>query len=353
MFLFHFLNTFQKIFYFYVLNLLYFFSIPCLFAFTFAQVQFNIELSSDTYQSGEDLLVHWELNTEGKGALLKWGTPLEGDWNSNMFFIESESQYVPSYQGKIMKRAAPSLEDFQLFSSDLTSGSLVLSEGYKFEKRGSYSVTLKVYIVLLSGEVFSTESNTVTFTVARPDFIDNSKLLLESRRQRTVGFTSCSASEQSITNAAIPQATSASDNASQYMNQTYTPSCSSAYVTWFGTLTSGRWSKVQTDFGAIHSRLASRQFNIDCSCNQPGTYAFVYPNDPTHTIHLCPVFWDASPDPYTYNSQPGTLTHEMSHFDDVAGTGDYQYGVPGCYQLAESSPNVAVDNADSQIFPRI
>jgi len=53
---------------------------------------------------------------------------------------------------------------------------------------------------------------------------------------------------------------------------------------------------------------------------------------------------------YSYNSQPGTLSHEMSHFNDIAATQDYQYGVTGCMNLAKSSPSKAVNNADSHEY---
>ena len=91
-------------------------------------------------------------------------------------------------------------------------------------------------------------------------------------------------------------------------------------------------------------------FGISCKCNNPGVYAYVYPDDPTHTIYLCPVFWQSTPNPYNWNSQPGTLTHESSHFTDVAATDDYQYGVTGCLSLAKNNPAEACMNADSHEY---
>jgi peptidyl-Lys metalloendopeptidase len=321
-----------------------------LVAVAFCDIKLHIELSSDSFVSGDELVVEWKMKSSDYHSILRWGTPLESDWNADMFTIESKHNGEVEYQGRLMKRGEPEFSDFELIApNELKEGSLVLSDGYKFFTEGTHSVTLDFMAHMLTGKSFHLQSNTVTFVVERPHhFVETHH---DSIHTRNVGFNGCSASEISTVNAAIPNAVTASAGASLYMNQTgLTPSCDSAFVTWFGTYTSSRWNEIQTDFTRIHARLSTNGFNIDCTCKQPGTYAFVYPSDPTHTIHLCPVFWQASSNPYTYNSQPGTLTHEMSHFNDVAGTGDYQYGVPPCLELASDSPNVAVNNADSHEF---
>ena len=50
------------------------------------------------------------------------------------------------------------------------------------------------------------------------------------------------------------------------------------------------------------------------------------------------------------DSKAGTLVHEMSHFDIVAGTEDHVYGQAGAKSLAISDPARAVDNADSHEY---
>lgn len=317
-----------------------------LVGFVFAELQFSIELSSDTYQRGEDLFVNWQVKntkTFGLANFLRWGTPLEGEWNANMFEIIDENGNKASYQGRVLKRVPPQVEDYEMVAFSGKSGSLNLADGYNFLTTGTYTVTLKISIQTLDGSIKSIQSNSVSFSVLKAD------LLAFDKFHTQINYNGCSNSETNTVNNAISGATSASNNALAYMSQS-TIRCTSTYEQWFGTYTSSRWSKIKQDFSNIYSRLNSKQFNIDCTCNQPGTYAFVYPTDPTHTIHLCPVFWSASSNKYSYNSQPGTLTHEMSHFNDVAGTEDYQYGVTGCLQLAADSPSVAVDNADSHEY---
>jgi hypothetical protein len=74
-------------------------------------------------------------------------------------------------------------------------------------------------------------------------------------------------------------------------------------------------------------------------------YAYVTPNDDTHTIYLGDPFWDAPE--VGRDSKAGVLTHEMSHFDDVGGTDDYKYGEDGCLKMAEKYPERALNNADN------
>ena len=47
------------------------------------------------------------------------------------------------------------------------------------------------------------------------------------------------------------------------------------------------------------------------------------------------------------DSKAGTIVHEVSHFFDVASTGDYAYGHLMAQDLAISNPEYAVINADS------
>jgi peptidyl-Lys metalloendopeptidase len=85
---------------------------------------------------------------------------------------------------------------------------------------------------------------------------------------------------------------------------------------------------------------------FDCKCKQ-NYYAYVYPNQP-YNIYLCRVFWQA---PLSgTDSKAGTLIHEMSHFNVVAGTDDVVYGQTGARNLADTDPNAAITNADSHEY---
>jgi len=85
---------------------------------------------------------------------------------------------------------------------------------------------------------------------------------------------------------------------------------------------------------------------FDCKCKQ-NYYAYVYPNQP-YNIYLCKVFWTA---PLSgTDSKAGTLIHEMSHFNVVAGTDDVVYGQTGAMNLASNDPNLAITNADNHEY---
>jgi len=80
------------------------------------------------------------------------------------------------------------------------------------------------------------------------------------------------------------------------------------------------------------------------------------------TVYLCDAFWDA---PLTGpESQVGSLIHETSHFEEIAGTGwclcvheksynspfnaeDHARGDAENKKLATSKPDDAIDNADN------
>jgi uncharacterized Zn-binding protein involved in type VI secretion len=74
-------------------------------------------------------------------------------------------------------------------------------------------------------------------------------------------------------------------------------------------------------------------------------YAYVYPDDENHTIYLGSAFENAPA--VGEDSKAGTLTHEVSHFNDVGGTADNAYGTDNAKQLAKDDPAKAKNNADS------
>jgi len=118
------------------------------------------------------------------------------------------------------------------------------------------------------------------------------------------------------------------------------------FATWFGSKSiESRWDTMFTRYENIKTSFG-KAYKADCTFDEcsEGVYAFVYPTDRTHTIHLCDVFWEITKD------QPGTLVHEMSHFTDVVGTQDYAYGQDACKKLAKSNQNQAMMNADNFEF---
>jgi peptidyl-Lys metalloendopeptidase len=92
--------------------------------------------------------------------------------------------------------------------------------------------------------------------------------------------------------------------------------------------------------------MATAPITVDCKCKQ-SYYAYVYSNQP-YKIYVCRAFWSAPLN--GTDSKAGTLVHEMSHFDVVAGTDDVVYGQTGAKNLATSDPAKAITNADSHEY---
>ncbi len=132
----------------------------------------------------------------------------------------------------------------------------------------------------------------------------------------------------------------------QYLASNNNPSSSVRYATWFGSYNSSRWNSVSSNFSAIDSALNNQPLTFDCSCKK-SYYAYVYPTQP-YKIYMCNAFWSA-PVSGT-DSKGGTIVHEMSHFNVVAGTDDIVYGQSGAKSLALSNPAQAIQNADSHEY---
>ncbi|TBU50087.1 metalloprotease [Dichomitus squalens] len=157
-------------------------------------------------------------------------------------------------------------------------------------------------------------------------------------------YNGCSSSEKSGINSAAPAAQSYVAAALSYL-QTHTAS-TARYTTWFGSYTSSRHSTVESHYSNINSHDYT-SFTYDCTCDDSGTYAYVYPDD-FGTIYLCGAFWDA-PNTGT-DSRAGTLVHEASHFTVNGGTDDHVYGQSAAKSLAKSNPTEAIDNADNHEY---
>ncbi|MEO7430801.1 MAG: M35 family metallo-endopeptidase, partial [Dokdonella sp.] len=159
----------------------------------------------------------------------------------------------------------------------------------------------------------------------------------------TNSFVSCSNTRQTQLATARNSSVTYANNAKSYLNA---GTAGSRYTWWFGTYNSGRYSTVRTHFTNIASALSSQPYTFNCGCND-SSYAYVYPTQP-YKVYLCGAFWSA-PNTGT-DSRAGTLIHETSHFNIVAGTDDWAYGQTAAHNLAGSNTTRAVDNADSHEY---
>ena len=157
-------------------------------------------------------------------------------------------------------------------------------------------------------------------------------------------FNACTTTRQSQLVSARTKSKTYASNAENYLlanNQ------GQRYTEWFGVFTSTRYNTVKSNFTAISNAMDNANVLFDCTCTQTNVYAYVYPNQP-YKIYLCGAFWSA---PLTgTDSKAGTLIHEMSHFNVVAGTDDFAYGQTAARNLAINNPNNAVQNADNHEY---
>eukprot|EP01105_Mastigella_eilhardi_P003303 TRINITY_DN14240_c0_g1_i1.p2 TRINITY_DN14240_c0_g1~~TRINITY_DN14240_c0_g1_i1.p2 ORF type:complete len:184 (-),score=41.05 TRINITY_DN14240_c0_g1_i1:64-615(-) len=99
----------------------------------------------------------------------------------------------------------------------------------------------------------------------------------------------------------------------------------------------------------LRAALALTEFSPTCG----GMYcadninSYVYAHDAQHRVFLCKSFFDRSLEYGSWDTAMGCLLHELTHFDDVAGTRDYAYGPSACRALALADPTRASTNADS------
>ncbi|KAL0070429.1 hypothetical protein AAF712_002260 [Marasmius tenuissimus] len=165
------------------------------------------------------------------------------------------------------------------------------------------------------------------------------------RHNKRVQYASCSSSQQSQLVSAASAAIDYANSAYDYLNSHN--SSTSRYASWFGTYDATRHDTVLSHFNNIKGFPFADSATYNCSCTEPGTFAFV--NRATFgVINLCGAFWSA---PLTgTDSMGGTLVHESSHFTQIANTYDIVYGQGGCRAFALNDPGVVVGNADSHEY---
>ena len=130
-------------------------------------------------------------------------------------------------------------------------------------------------------------------------------------------FSSCSQAQQGPITSALAQAVNMASSAKTALDgaPSWARYTARRYSEWFGAYDAGRYATVSAHYAKILDALSNQamKFNCDCSDN---SYAYVYPTKP-YEVFLCKLFWTA---PLTgTDSKAGTIVHETSHFNVVAG----------------------------------
>jgi peptidyl-Lys metalloendopeptidase len=335
----------------------------------------NLSLADRATVSDQEVMVDVVFTNNGATPLsiAKWFVP-EGALEGDLFLLSRDGKRVP-YLGPIIKRAAPTAQDMiTIAPGDSIMRSVDIAGMYDLSASGEYKMQYGVASSQLFGRsaprqgtdylkrsaesatdvgMESLMSNEVaTFVEGRSNPLANlgesnfgeDKSAVFGAKSSIAYSGRCSASQQSTLTSAVAAASNMANSSVSYLSgiSGSTP----RFTTWFGAATASALSEIRTDYAKIKDALDNKPLVLDCSCKQ-SYYAYVYPTQP-YKVYLCRAFWTA---PLTgTDSKGGTLIHELSHFNVIAGTQDNAYGQSAAKALAISNPQQARDNADSHEY---
>lgn len=298
--------------------------------------------------------VRYSLTNTGSSPVLvlRWQTALQGV-HEDLFSV-TRGGAEAGYVGRHYKRGLPQPEDYiELGAGETKSAIVDLTTYYDMRTAGQYAVAVDTELMFAFEEDVTNRAklNPLQEKVASRAaivWVDGAHVTQEPDLSwlslpKSVSFTGCSNTRQGQVNTAVTSAKSYATNSKNYLNA---GTVGARYTTWFGTYTSSRYNTVRSHFAAIEDAVYNRAMVFDCTCTD-SAYAYVYPTQP-YKVYLCNAFWSA-PNTGT-DSRAGTIIHELSHFNVVAGTDDHAYGQTAAKNLARSNPKKAVDNADSHEY---
>ena len=312
----------------------------------------TLSTSQTEFSAAQDVLVTvtYFNPTKHSVRILQWFTPVNG-LEEPVFDVKVNGESV-AYTGAIYKRPAATGNDYITLKAGQSISYIVnLGDFYDLSASGQYEIYYNVasyYLYTEKGNGFS-----------NPDYLSSVSISLKVDGRVQKGgkptpppppppggntYDACTVTQQGVLVNARNQAKSYASESKGYLSAHN--SSTSRYMEWFGIFTTTRYNTVTSHFTAISNACDNACVTFHCGCKQ-NYYAYVYPNRP-YEIWLCRVFWTA-PLAGT-DSQGGTLIHEMSHFDIVAGTDDYVYGQAGARNLAITNPDNAIMNADNHEY---
>jgi peptidyl-Lys metalloendopeptidase len=291
-------------------------------------------------------------------AFLPWGSPFGEVLDADVLSIRDTEvlpglQYELLYNGLLLKRGDPQHHNMVTLSAGQSVAARItpadhyaidIASTYQIRYRGSLRYTTKIdelndQSLAIRHDLLSIalESDPVTTALAVPP---------ETRAAVAPAFASCSATQQSELQSALQSAETIARNASVALGSLDIGqrSDSPRYAQWFGAYSETRFNIVNAGFRNIRSVLENNRIDFICGCLRDGTFAFINRARPFE-INLCPAFWPAAEN--GRDSRAGTIVHELSHFNEILGTNDFRYGQGPAADLALSSPDQAVLNADN------
>jgi len=314
-----------------------------------------ISINKTRLKASDDIVLNVTIKNQTSQTLSVLKYQLPGAVLESPLFEISRNGEVVNYTGKLVKRGRPTAEDYLVLKpGQLIQQQIELSSQYDFKDGGQYSIR---YVGANKAAHAGLESFAATGATPTVDasgvisvYVDPSpkastplaQNLLESLAGG-ITTTQCSASQTTQIKDAYLEAQKLATDSDAYLAA---GKKAARYTTWFGTYDASRYNTVKAHYVAIKDGFYNKPIKVNCGCSD-SSYAYVYPDQP-YTIYVCKAFWPA-PLKGT-DSKSGTLVHELSHFNVVAGTRDHAYGQSAAKSLAISNPAKAIANADSHEY---
>lgn len=339
-------------------------------------ISVQLEMDNAEYRSEDKQFLKFTLinNSDTRVNLLKWLTPFEGI-RHNMFKISHEDKSAV-YLGILVKRGIPTPDHYlTLDPKSSLSTNVEITEFYDISETGEYKVEYisplldvgKENPITLSKNLekkrkflnLHVPSNVTGFKLVenrKPKQIDGVMLDFiskhEDKNNEFVAPTfnaNCTLSEQNTIPGVLAVSEHISTAASLALHNRPNKSNYNRYIEWFGGFDNTRYNTATSNLESISAAIINQTITFNChgpKCDS-GDFAYVFPSKP-YEIFLCGGFWAATLT--GTDSQSGTIVHEMSHFNVVAGTDDNAYGQANCKSLAINDPAEAIENADSHEY---
>ncbi|KAI0094340.1 deuterolysin M35 metalloprotease [Irpex rosettiformis] len=218
-----------------------------------------------------------------------------------------------------------------------------LTEAYDFTSSGQGLYTLtganKFYFV----DPNTNEPTLLTADAVQPHTMSVSSAATTARPSpvKREAYTACSPDQQTAITAAASMAQAMV--ADSFTHAQAHTARTIRYQVWFGAYSDANHATVLTNYASLNNG-SYAEYSYDCSCNIPSVFGYARP-DQYGKVTLCNAFWDAPVN--GTDSQGGTLVHVGSYFYQNGGTIDYTYGQEAAIELAQTTPDEAVQNADN------
>lgn len=339
--------------------------IGLLFCMTATHAQTSLQIDSlqiDSLQielSADDQTVVSTLhnNSDSDIAVLTWRSPFGDSLDADVFSIRDTEvlpglDYELPYNSLLFKRADPLPAHFVIVAAGQSvSARTRLASYYAVDIESNYRVQYRSDIRYLPADEVVAKSGPISAKLLSAPVESNTvelnlQVLPATRAAVAPGFAECSASEQSLLQSALLSAENIARNSVIALGSLNVAQRASSprYLEWFGQYSETRFNIVRTGYDNLLSSLENTQIDFVCGCTREQTFAFINRTRPFE-INLCPVFWSTTEN--GRDSRAGTIVHELSHFNEVIGTFDFQYGQTDSRQLAIDNPDQAVFNADN------